>query len=334
MSVYAPLLGHLWQILAAYGLDPRQVIDAKHYRPGTVASKNKRITFPEFDVIYSRVVELIRDPALGVHSAQHLHPSHLGALGHAWMASSSLREALRRLDRYSHMFNELVEIRTAEKPDRIRVFYEIASQPSNPDILADAHLACILGLCRLNFGLGLMPLNVNLRRPQPADFKPWLEFFGPIVRFGQAEDSMDISAVDADVQSTSSDSDLVQMHEDVIRKHLSRIKRDNIANRARLTIMELLPSGRVTGEDMARELNMSIRTLRRKLGEKDETVRSLLTNVRKDLAQRYIRNEDYNITEIAFLLGFADSSAFSRAFKNWFGQSPSEARKVIERTLN
>jgi AraC-like DNA-binding protein len=124
------------------------------------------------------------------------------------------------------------------------------------------------------------------------------------------------------------------MHEDVIRKHLSRIKRDNIANRARLTIMELLPSGRVTGEDMARELNMSIRTLRRKLGEKDETVRSLLTNVRKDLAQRYIRNEDYNITEIAFLLGFADSSAFSRAFKNWFGQSPSEARKVIERTLN
>jgi AraC-like DNA-binding protein len=124
------------------------------------------------------------------------------------------------------------------------------------------------------------------------------------------------------------------MHEDVIRKHLSRIKRDNIANRARLTILELLPSGRVTGEDMARELNMSIRTLRRKLGEKDETVRSLLTNVRKDLAQRYIRNEDYNITEIAFLLGFADSSAFSRAFKNWFGQSPSEARKGIERTLN
>lgn len=334
MSVYAPLLGHLWQILASYGLDPRLVINADHYRPGSVAHRGKRITFAEYDATITRTAELTQDPALGVRSARHLHPSHLGALGHAWMASSNLREALRRLDRYSHMFNEQVEIRTDEKTDRIRIIYEMTSRPSSPDLLADAHLANILALCRLNFGPGLMPLNVKFRHPEPADPEPWREFFGPVVHFGQTEDSMDISAADADVELTCSDSELVEIHEDVIRKHLSRVKRDNIVNRARLTIMEQLPSGRVTGEDMARELNMSMRTLRRKLGEKDETVRSLLMSVRKDLARRYIRNEDYNITEIAFLLGFADSSAFSRAFKNWFGQSPSEARKVTDRTLN
>ena len=78
---------------------------------------------------------------------------------------------------------------------------------------------------------------------------------------------------------------------------------------------------------MARALNMSKRTLHRKLRENDETFRSLLVQVRMDLAERYIRTPDYSITEIAFLLGFTDTSAFSRAFRKWFDRSPTQARE-------
>jgi AraC-like DNA-binding protein len=73
-------------------------------------------------------------------------------------------------------------------------------------------------------------------------------------------------------------------------------------------------------------LNISKRTLHRKLRENDETFRSLLLQVRRDLAERYIDNPDYSVTEIAFLLGYNDTSAFSRAFRNWFGYSPTQAR--------
>lgn len=64
-----------------------------------------------------------------------------------------------------------------------------------------------------------------------------------------------------------------------------------------------------------------------KLRENDETFRSLLLQVRRGLAERYIGNEDYSVTEIAFLLGYNDTSAFSRAFRNWFGRSPTQVRE-------
>jgi len=326
MSVYSPLLGHIWRTLDSYGLDPRLAIEERLYRPGSANRAGSRMSFVDYDATIARAYELAGDPALGIHSAQFMHPSHLGALGHAWMASSSLREALRRLERFRHMFNEQVEIRIEERPDRVRMIYEMAEGLSYPDLVADGHLANILTLCRLNYGSTLNPIDVRLRRSEPADPGPWMAFYGPVVHFGQTEDSFSISVADADRSLTSSNSELVEIHEHVIQKYLSKLQRDNILNRTRLCIMEQLPSGRVTGDDLARELNMSERTLRRKLGEKGESFRSLLLNVRKDLARRYIRNENYSITEIAFLLGFGDSSAFSRAFRKWFGESPSEAR--------
>jgi AraC-like DNA-binding protein len=94
-----------------------------------------------------------------------------------------------------------------------------------------------------------------------------------------------------------------------------------------MRLAEQLPSSRVTESDLARALNMSTRTLHRKLREKNETFRSLLEQVRTDLAGRYIRNRNYNVTEIAFLLGYTDISSFSRVFKGWFGHSPTEARE-------
>jgi len=328
MSVYSPLLGHLWRTLDSYGLDPSLAIEERLYRPGSGNRAGHRMSFVDYDSTIARVYELAGDPALGIRSAQFIHPSHLGALGHAWMASSSLRDALHRMQRYRHMFNEQVEIRIEEKPDSVRMIYEMLQGLSYPDLVADGHLANMFTLCRLNFGSNLKPTEVKLRRSEPADPEPWLAFYGPVVQFDQAEDSLSISAADADRSLTSSNSELVEIHELVIQKYLSKLQRDNILNRTRLCIMEHLPSGRVTGDDLAKELNMSKRTLRRKLSEKGESFRSLLLNVRKDLALRYIRNENYTITEIAFLLGFGDSSAFSRAFRNWFGESPSEARDV------
>ena len=327
MSVYAPMLGTLWRMLESYGVDPREVIDEMHFRPGKKTPISDRIGFAEYDATLAQAATLFKDPAISLRAAEFIHPSHLGALGHAWMASSSLRTAVKRAERFRRMFNEQVEMRVEEMSDRVEVVFRMLRQPTRPSLMADAQLGSLLMLYRFNFGPGLVPLEVRLKRPRPPQAEPWLEFFGTAVKFGQDRNSLSISAADADTLLTSSDSELVAINEDVIRRYLMKLDRNNILNRTRISIMEQLPSGRVTENELARALSMSKRTLHRKLRENDETFRSLLMQVRMDLAKRYLRNQDYSITEIAFLLGYTDSSAFSRAFRTWFDRSPTQARE-------
>jgi AraC-like DNA-binding protein len=72
---------------------------------------------------------------------------------------------------------------------------------------------------------------------------------------------------------------------------------------------------------------MSSRKLQRQLQSVGTTFYNLLDEVRQNLAQKYLREPDNSITEIGYLLGFSESSAFSRAFKRWMGVTPSEYRK-------
>jgi len=330
MSIYTPLLGHLWKTLESYGVDPVEIIDEKHYRPTDASLTFRRVLFSDYDAMLTRAVDVVGDPAMGVRSARFFNPSYLGALGLAWMASSSLRTAMHRAARLRRMFNEQILLELVESPDRVRLVYRMTQPFSSPDVIGDAHVANLLQLCRIIYGPDLQPLEVTLSLPAPADPEPWLAHYGPAVRFGQEDNSFTISAKDADTPLTGSNPELVAIHEEVIERYLMKLDRNNILNRIRLHLMDELPSGRVTEGDMAKTLNMSKRTLHRKLQDNQETFGSILAQVRQDLATRYVRNPEFSITEIAFLLGYNDTSAFSRAFRNWFGRSPTDARMRAE----
>lgn len=328
MTVYAPMLGTIWRILDSYGIDPHEAIPEKFYRPGGRFIFADRIRFEDYDAIQAHVASMVKDPAMGLRSGRFLHPSHLGALGYAWLASSSLRTALKRAQRFSRMFHEHLELCLDEQPGHVRVFHRMRKKPTRPRLVGDAQLAGTLTMCRSNFGDHFTPLEVTLKREKPGDPTPWLEFFGEDTTFGQPYNSLVINAADADLKLTSSNPEMIKLHEGVMERYLMKLDRESIVNRARLYIMEQLPSGRVTETDTASALNVSKRTLHRKLREEGMTYRSLLTQVRMDLAERYLEIPDYTFTEIAFLLGYTDTSAFSRAFKSWFGHSPTQARKL------
>lgn len=87
-----------------------------------------------------------------------------------------------------------------------------------------------------------------------------------------------------------------------------------------------MPSGGVSNEKVAQKLNMSTRTLQRKLKASHTTFRTLLDEVRHEFAANYIQDSTFSLMEIAFVLGYSEYSSFSRAYKSWTGISPSEIR--------
>jgi AraC-like DNA-binding protein len=113
-------------------------------------------------------------------------------------------------------------------------------------------------------------------------------------------------------------------------KYLVRIKKGDLEQQIQALMIEQLPSGKVTDKMIARELHLSERTLQRKLRDKGTSFRKILENVRKMVALQYIRDTSTSMTEIAFLLGFSEQSAFSRAFKKWTGKSPVQYRESLD----
>ncbi|HEY7817075.1 MAG TPA: helix-turn-helix domain-containing protein, partial [Vicinamibacteria bacterium] len=98
--------------------------------------------------------------------------------------------------------------------------------------------------------------------------------------------------------------------------------------RLRRLLTEELCGGRPTLEHLAARLHMSPRTLHRRLDDEGTTFRRIVTDVRRETAERHLREPVLAIGEIAFLLGFSEASAFHRAFKRWTGRRPLEYRRA------
>jgi len=329
MTYFKPLIGMIWRGIESYGIDPRLVITGSIYQPGKVSGHGDRINFSVVESVVLDALRLIDDPAFGLRVGESLLPSHLGPLGFAWMASSTLKAAIERLQRFGRMYSEQEEMVTSEGHGVFKVEQRLRHNSLIEETVADAQQAALLTLCRTSFGKSLTPVFVRMRRSKPPDPSIWHQFFGVEVRFEQTENCMGIKLSDAQKPLTGASRKMVLMHEEIIRRQLADMDRSEILNRTLAAILEQLPSGSVSEVSVANALNMSKRTLHRKLSEKGISFRSLLTNARKELVSRYIDEPTYSVTEISFLLGYTDTSAFSRAFKRWHGVSPTQARELM-----
>jgi len=108
------------------------------------------------------------------------------------------------------------------------------------------------------------------------------------------------------------------------------MQESNIVSQVKRAIIDGLPSGKLSEEEIAKRVFVSSRTLQRKLADENTNFRTLLLEVRRELAVKYISNRSMPLAEISYMLGFADTSSFSRAFKQWTGDSPALFRNNLQ----
>ena len=119
-----------------------------------------------------------------------------------------------------------------------------------------------------------------------------------------------------------------QYIEPELRRRLSEMEiDDSMAARVRSALVELLPAGKTTVDDVAQKLYMSRRTLQRKLTDERTTFQQQLNSTRLLLAQNYLCDSERTNDDIAFLIGYEDTTSFLRAFNTWTGQGVSEYRR-------
>ena len=135
---------------------------------------------------------------------------------------------------------------------------------------------------------------------------------------------IDIAVVSADPYLNKL---LIKQYEDVLAHR--KLNQNAFALRVENAIVPLLPHGKANAKDVAQQLGMSQRTLARHLASEGLTFVKMLQELRLDLAKRDLADRDLSITQIAWLLGYRDVSAFTNAFKRWTGKTPRMARQAV-----
>jgi AraC-like DNA-binding protein len=330
MSVFAPVLGALWRQLEGYGIDPEPLFRQEGVDPESLFDAGARIEAPLSQRLFQLAAESVGDPLFGLKTAQYIRPAHLGALGFAWLASSSLRKGFERLSRYARVIQERLTIRLDEDEGAFYVAIDPHVPAPDETIREDMQLASLVTFCRIIAGRHFNPAHIWFRHAAPTDTGLHYEMFRCPIEFNAEETRMAVSLADVDRRLTGANDELAQMNEHIVVKYLAHAARQDIVNRTKAAVIDGLPSGTANENAVAESLHMTPRNLHRKLQKEGTTFKQLLTEVRRELAAQYIQDRSKTLTEISYLLGFSEVSSFSRAFKGWTGQPPSEARRTVE----
>ena len=113
--------------------------------------------------------------------------------------------------------------------------------------------------------------------------------------------------------------------------HLQQLDQATLSGQVRDQLIKSLPHGEPSAEQLAATLNMSLRSLQRRLEAEHTSYKALLEATRLHLAKLYLSQEKFSLVEISDLLGFRDQSSFSRSFKRWMGMSPRHYREQLHR---
>ena len=327
-TAIATALRILWRMLERRDIDPTALFREAGLDPESLSNSRARYPGKEARHAWTRTSEMLGDPGFGLTSAEVWQPTDFHALGFAFLASTTLRNALNRLVRYHSVVDNMVSYSLVERDDHAILSFSIEQGGRDePAILEDARWAIVLDACRRVYGPDLNPLEVTFLHSDPGSaMGKFYGFFRCPMRFGAPVSSLTFPADVLDRPLSASNRELALAHDRVLSEFVGRLQRDDIVSRTKSAISDWLSSGNFTSEVVAGAMHMSPRSLQRKLAAENTTFRKLVDAVRQELAESYLGDDNFTLKEISYLLGFSEQPSFSRAFKRWTSFTPQEFR--------
>ncbi len=272
--------------------------------------------------------DALQDDFLGFHLARDFDLREVGLLYYVLASSEVLADALDRAERYSGIMNEgiALQIRAGRETAIALNYVDVERQSDRHQI--EFWLTSVVRVCRQLTGRRLMPSRVRVIYHRRRTSPELRSFLGCEVEFGSDVDEVTFPGTVKLMPVVSADPYLNEMLVKYCDEALAHREtgRDTLRPSLENAIAPLLPHGKAQVSEIARRLGMSHRTLARRLSSEGLTFSGVLDELKSDLARRYLKEPDLTVSQIAWLLGYREVSAFTNAFKRWTGQSPRQAR--------
>jgi AraC-like DNA-binding protein len=310
--------------LEAAGCDSAALFTEAGFDQKSLEGPTVRCPLTQTARLWSVAVAATGDPAFGIKVASHINQTTFHALSYGLSASSTLKEAFERVQRFCHVASDAIEYEFSRCGREYHFVIEPAADVADESI--DAVVAAYLRMCRSLIGRDYSPLRIEFRRARPARIDDFQRLLRAPLQFGAARTRLVFDSEAIERPLDGGNPELARHNDAIALQYLTQFERDNVQGRVRDVLTQRLAHGEPSQEDIARMLNMSARTLQRKLSDGGVTYKEILDQTRRILAFAYLSAPRHSVGDVTYLLGFSAASSFTRAFRRWTGQSPSDWR--------
>jgi AraC-like DNA-binding protein len=290
----------------------------------------RRIPLDKYFALIDLVAEVVGDPCFGLHfGAAHAFET-AGVFNYIVQNSPNVGAAIANSVRYLRLIVDAAELSLEVGGSQACLVYRM----TDPRILPSRHFTELV----IAYGLKGMrvivrddawtPLEIRFRHAPPGDRSPYERLFGPTILFKQNDDALVFDRRLLSQPIHTADLQLLRILETHAQEILAELPpADDLVNRLEQFVVGALPDASAGLSAAARALGMSTRTLQRRLRERGIVYADLIDEMRRRLSGRYLADGDLSLGEIAYLLGYSESSAFNRAYRRWTGRTPSADRR-------
>lgn len=315
-------------LLEARGHPAELILREVGLKRAEVKPPDARIAVTKHVALIEAAAEHLNDPCFGLHFGAGLDPLDAGAIGFLAANSPTLGDALKNFAKYLATMSEGSRAHLDLKGEQAHWTMGLTDRKAVADRqFYEYLLAASLNICRFAVSRRITPTTVEFQHPRSSGLDEFRRYFGAPVRFGAMRNMMTLEKSQLSLPCRSADQRLFR----IVKAHCDELlaksrKAKNLQEEVTHLVGSLLPTGTATKAHVASSLNMSERTLSRRLAEQGMSFRQIIDEERRRMAFRYLDDPAVRPTQVAYLLGYSEPSAFTHAFRRWTQQSPAEYR--------
>lgn len=300
--------------------------------PDMAGSPTLQLSLSSFCRLFEQSARVTGNGNFGLWFGNQFEPRDLGLWGYAAVSAPTLGAALTTLVELFPYHQQSSAMHLRREPGGfVKLDYRI-EQPSIVERRQDAELSLgmFLNIIRECMGPSWAASEVHFEHPKPEAWREHERAFSAPVFFSQSTNALIFRDTILDQPMPKADVRLMQamrMCLEQLAGHDQSCAR--VIDRVRESVRSHLPDGAPTLEEVAEALRLPLAVLSRELRYEGLSFQDLVETVRHDLAISYLKQRQLSLSEIAFLLGYSELSAFSRAVRRWTGQSPRAVRQSL-----